>query len=78
MYTSLQLWRELVIQQGNSPHDKHTVNAVYLKHIRCSAAAIWANPKSLTPNPNSISIKQKLNNNDESLRLYTQTGSNYT
>lgn len=39
-YKNVQLWRELFVPQGNSPHDKHTVNAVYLKHIHCSAASV--------------------------------------
>lgn len=29
---------DLLIEQGSSPHAEHTVSALYLKHIHCSAA----------------------------------------
>lgn len=29
---------DLSIEQGSSPHAEHTVSALYLKHIHCSAA----------------------------------------
>ena len=42
MRSDLQLWRELLIPQENSPCDKHTVSAVYSKHIHSSVALVEA------------------------------------